>query len=242
VPRCRPGPARRPWGAARAALLELDDDDDDAQNRSEGGNRAERLQGAVAGYIRVSTRSQDYSYQRAAIDAAARARGDAVGVWFADVASGSSLERPELARLRAALDAGRLGRVWVWRLDRLTRSGIADTLECVSHVRRCGAELVSVADQVALDGGPAGELVLAVLAWCAQLERTKIRENQDAARARMSLEGRSWGRPPLPPTVRDAVIAAASHGFSRREIARQLKVSKSYVDRVLRQNEPEAAA
>ncbi len=196
----------------------------------------------VAGYIRVSSASQDYEYQRTAIDAAARGRGEAVGEWFADVASGGTLERPEFARLRGALDARRVRRVWVWRLDRLTRTGIADTLECVSHVRRSGAELVSVADQVALDGGPAGELVLAVLAWCAQMERQKIHENLGAARERMRREGRSWGRPPLEPALRDAVVLEASQGLSRREIARKLKVSKSWVDRVLRENEREAAA
>jgi DNA invertase Pin-like site-specific DNA recombinase len=191
---------------------------------------------AVAGYIRVSTASQDHAYQRSAIEAAARARGDRVDEWYADVASGGTLERPEFRRLQAALDARRVSRVWVWRLDRLTRTGIGDTLECVDHVRRSGAELVSVADAIALDGGPTGDLVLAVLAWCAQLERTKVHENQAAARARMALEGRAWGRPPLPAPVRDAVARHAAEGMSRRAIARTLHVSKSFVDRVLRGN------
>ena len=193
------------------------------------------LDGAVVGYIRVSSASQDYAYQRTAIDEAARARGEKIGEWFADVASGGTLDRPQFSRLRAALDVRAVRRVWVWRLDRLTRSGISDTLECVAHVRRCGADLVSVADRVALDGGPAGELVLAVLAWCAQMERQKIRENQEAARVRMQREGRSWGRPPLPPGLKDAVALAKSQGMSCREIARQLKVSKSWVHRVLRE-------
>jgi len=201
-----------------------------------------RVQEAIAGYIRVSSASQDYSYQRSAIEAAARGRGEAIGEWFADVASGGTLERPELVRLQRALDARRLQRVWVWRLDRLTRTGIADTLECVDHVRRSGAELVSVADNMALDTGPVADLVLAVLAWCAQIERTKIVENQAAARARMALEGRAWGRPPLPAPVRAAVVGAAAEGKSRRAIARELQVSKSFVDRVLRENDHKAAA
>jgi DNA invertase Pin-like site-specific DNA recombinase len=209
---------------------------------SEGRNGPNRVQNAVAGYIRVSTASQDHAYQRSAIEAAARARGERVDEWFADVASGGTLERPEFRRLQTALDARRLRRVWVWRLDRLTRTGIADTLECVDHVRRSGAELVSVADQIALDTGPVADLVLSVLAWCAQIERTKIAENQAAARARMALEGRPWGRPPLPPDTRAAVLRVASHGFSRREIAKLLDVSKSYVDRVLRENDSKAAA
>ncbi len=188
---------------------------------------------AVAGYIRVSSPTQDYSYQRHAIDAAARARGERVDAWYADVASGASMDRPELGRLRAALEQRSIRRLWVWRLDRLSRSGIADTLSAVQHVRVCGAELVSVADQVALDGGAAAELVLAVLAWCAQIERSKIRENQEAARARMAREGRPWGRPPLPPALIDEARELASRGLSVREIARTLKKSKSWVQSVI---------
>jgi DNA invertase Pin-like site-specific DNA recombinase len=191
--------------------------------------------GAVAGYIRVSSPSQDYAYQRHAIDAAARARGERVDEWFADVATGATLRRPELQRLEAALDAGGVRRVWVWRLDRLTRSGISDTLGAVDRIRRAGADLVSVADQAALDGGPVGDLVLAVFAWAAQLERTKIRENLDAARERMKRDGRGWGRPPHAQQLRDAVAAAKSQGMSCREIARQLKVSKTWVHRVLKE-------
>lgn len=190
--------------------------------------------GAVVGYIRVSSAGQDYAYQRSAIDVAARARGERVDEWFGDVASGSTLDRPELARLRDALDVRRVRLVWVWRLDRLTRGGISDTLATVEHVRRSGAELVSVADRVALDGGPTGELVLAVLAWCAQMELAKLHENQEAARTRMRQQGRTWGRPAIPPQVRDAVAALKSQGFGCRAIARQLKVSKTWVAEVLR--------
>lgn len=193
--------------------------------------------GAVVGYIRVSSASQDYAYQRSAIDVAARARGERIDEWFADVGTGASLDRPELARLRSALDVRRVQRLWVWRLDRLTRGGISDTFGVVQHVRSSGAELVSVADQVALDGGPAGELVLAVFAWCAQMERTKIRENQEAARARMAREGRSWGRPRVAPHLRDAARELGSRGFSVREIARLMKKSKSWVHSVLEHSE-----
>lgn len=188
---------------------------------------------AVVGYIRVSSPSQDYAYQRQAIDAAARARGERVEDWFADVASGSTMDRPALGHLWGALGGGAVRRVWVWRLDRLTRSGIGDTLASVERIRRGGAELVSVADQVALDGGPAAELVLAVLAWCAQMERTKIRENQDAARARLARDGRSWGRPPLPDPLIDAVAALRSQGCSVRQIAHRLKISKSAAHKLI---------
>lgn len=197
---------------------------------------------SVCAYIRVSSPSQDYAYQRHAIEAAARGRRETIDAWYADVASGASSDRPELARLRCAVERGGVQRVWVWRLDRLTRGGIADTLGVVADIRNHGAELVSVADQVALEGGPAGDLVLSVLAWCAQMERTKIRENQDAARARMSRQGRAWGRPSLPAALKDSVIELRKRDMSCREIASELKISKTWVHRVLRECGLTAAA
>jgi DNA invertase Pin-like site-specific DNA recombinase len=187
----------------------------------------------IVAYIRVSSPSQDYAYQRHAIEAAASARGELVSRWFGDVASGRSMDRPELGRLRRQLAKGDIKRVWVWRLDRLSRSGIADTLECVSAIRSAGAALSSVADGFALDTGPVGELVLAVMAWAAQMEREKIRENQHAARARMEREGRPWGRPPLADSVRRAV-AALEGTKTPGEIARELKISKSSVHKIFR--------
>lgn len=196
---------------------------------------------AVAGYIRVSSASQDHAYQRHAIELAARARGVSIERWFADVATGGTMERPQLSRLRAELARRSITSVWVWRLDRVSRSGIADTLAFVNGCREAGAALVSVADGFALEG-PACELVCAVLAFAAQLEREKLRENQLAARARLEASGRNWGRPQLPAHKRDGVALLASQGFSRIDIAAQLDISESSVRRVLRDLGLQAAA
>jgi DNA invertase Pin-like site-specific DNA recombinase len=196
--------------------------------------KREEIDPLVVAYIRVSSPSQDYAYQRSAIDTAARARGELVGRWYGDVASGSSMDRPALQRLRAELGSGAITRVWVWRLDRLSRSGIGDTLECVDEIRRSGATLASVADGFALDEGPAAELVLAVIAWAAQMERSKIRENQEAARARLAAQGRGWGRPALASHIRDAVVELEARRKTTREIARELQISKTSVGKYRR--------
>jgi DNA invertase Pin-like site-specific DNA recombinase len=186
--------------------------------------RAAGAPGAVAAYIRVSSRAQDHAYQRVEIDGACGARGDAVELWFADVASGRSMERPELERLRAAVHAGKVRRLWVWRLDRLTRSGIVDTLTVLQEFKRAGCELRSVSDGFDLHG-PAAELVIAVLAWANEIERVKIAENNAAARARAVREGRKLGNPRLPTELRSMVLAL--RGQPVRQIARDLRISKS---------------
>lgn len=196
---------------------------------------------AVAGYIRVSTASQDHAYQRHAIELAARARGVKIDKWFADVATGGTMERPQLLRLRAELARRSVGTVWVWRLDRVSRSGIADTLAFVDECRRASAPLISVADGFALEG-PATELVCAVLAFASQLQLQTLRENQQAARARLESQGRNWGRPRLSDHQRDGVAVLASRGFSRSAIAAELDISESSVRKVLKELGLQAAA
>jgi DNA invertase Pin-like site-specific DNA recombinase len=197
----------------------------------------------VAAYVRVSSRSQDAAYQRAAIERAAHARGETVEIWWSDVASGKSMDRPELSAALGAIRAGRVRRLWVWRVDRLTRSGIVDTLTVLQDMRRHGCECASVADGFALDG-PAADVILSVLAWAAQMEREKIAENQAAARARMAAVGRSWGRPVVGVTPEQIACVIELHGQGRTQlsISSLLKISVKRVARILRDFDAQAAA
>jgi len=187
----------------------------------------------VAAYVRVSSAAQDVKTQRASIARAAKARGDVVGAWFVETMSGKSTQRPELTRLRASVRAGEVARLYVYRIDRLTRSGIRDTLDLVDEFTRAGCALVTVADGFDFQG-PAGEVVLAVIAWAAKVERLAIGERISAARARVEAEGGSWGRPPrMTPALVAKARARAARGHSVREIAAALKVPRSTVYRVI---------
>jgi DNA invertase Pin-like site-specific DNA recombinase len=216
---------------------------DGAGERSE--HRACQVEGEprkVIAYVRVSSRSQDADYQRGAIERAARSRGEAVDEWYSDVASGRSMDRPDLSRALEAIATGGVQRLWVWRIDRLTRSGIVDTLTVLQTIRGHGCECSSVADGFALDG-PAADVILAVLAWAAPMEREKIAENQAAARLRMEEQGRAWGRPVVAtPELIDHAIHLRGKGWTHREIALALNISRSHAGRIIRENEPQAAA
>lgn len=190
--------------------------------------------GAVAAYVRVSSASQSANMQRDAIERAAAARGEGIERWYSEVFTGGKLQRPELAAVRASASAGDIRRLYVYRLDRLTRTGVRDTLEVVDELRRHGCELVTVADGFTL-GGPAEEIVLAVLAWAAKMERLAINERISAARTRVEAKGGHWGRPPrLDAQQKERVRELATEGKPQREIARTLGVTKSTVTRALR--------
>jgi DNA invertase Pin-like site-specific DNA recombinase len=188
---------------------------------------------ATVAYMRVSSRAQDLATQRVAIDKAAQARGDAIEVWFFEKKSGRSVARPELDRLRAEVRAGRVAKLYLYRLDRLTRSGIRDTFEVIEELRAHGVQVVSVSDGFALDG-PAAEVILAVIAWAAKMERLAINERISAARERMEAEGRPWGRPPrLSEAECVRLRTLRDQGRSVRDIAVAMKVPRSTVARAL---------
>jgi site-specific DNA recombinase len=187
----------------------------------------------AAAYLRVSSRAQDAASQRLAIERASSARGDTVTTWYEEKRSGRTLGRPELDRLRADARAGLILRLYVYRLDRLTRSGIRDTFELLEELRAHGVEVVTVADGFDLQG-PAAEVVLAVMAWSAKMERLAINERISAARDRMEAEGRPWGRPPR---LAGLDLARArelrAEGRSIREVAIAMKVPRSTIARAL---------
>lgn len=187
----------------------------------------------ATGYLRVSSRAQDHATQRAAIERAAAARGDVITTWYAEKKSGKLLARPELDRLRADARQGHVRKLYVFKLDRITRSGIRDTFEVVEELRAHGCELVTVADGFSLEG-PAAEIILAVMAWSARMERLAINERIAAARERVEAEGKKWGRPRrLDDAAVARIIALRKAGKTIREIAVALNVPRSTVGEVV---------
>jgi DNA invertase Pin-like site-specific DNA recombinase len=174
--------------------------------------------------------------QRDAIERAARARGARIDVWFSEKVGGAAASRPELEWLRHAVQAGEFSRVFVYRLDRLSRGGIRDTLAIVDEFKRHGCKIETIADGFALDGA-GSEVVLAVLAWAAQMERAAIGERIAAARVRVEAKGKTWGRPARLNSAQVAELRKlAKNGRSVRQLAVAFKIPKSTVGRAVSQN------
>ncbi len=184
---------------------------------------------AVVAYVRVSSKAQNLATQKAAIERAASARGDSIAAWYAEKLSGKSTDRPELHRLRADARAGHVRKLYLFRIDRLTRSGIRDTFEVVEELRGHGVQLVTVADGFDIEG-PAAEVVLAVMAWASKMERLAINERISAARERLASEGRGWGRPSsLTPQDRARIEELRDEGLSHRQIAQKMHIKRCTV-------------
>ncbi len=186
-------------------------------------------------YIRVSSKAQNFASQQAAISKAAAVRGDTIQDWYGEKKSAKTLQRPELERLRSYARAGRLEgrRLYLFRLDRLTRSGIRDTLEVLSELRDGGCEVIAVSDGFPLTG-PYAEVVIAVMSWASAMELRAKNERIAAARERVEAEGGTWGRPKrMSEALVDRAVAMRNAGRTIRYISMALKVPKSTVSRTL---------
>ena len=188
-------------------------------------------------YVRVSSRAQDDATQRSAIERMAAARGDTIDDWRPEKRSAKTMDRVELQRLLADARAGVLRgrRLYLFRLDRLTRTGIADTLTTLETLRAGGVEVVSVADGIDLNG-PHAEVIISVMAWASKMERLAMNERIAAARDRVEAEGGRWGRPSrVDGPTRQRAAQLRAEGKTVREIARALHVPRSTIAKSLSQ-------
>lgn len=137
------------------------------------------------GYARVSTRDQDLSLQKAALNEAGCRR-------IYEEHTSTRDEKREA--LTGALDYCREGDVLVvWKLDRLARS-LKDLIRQVEELEKRGVGLMSLTESLDTTT-PGGKLVFHVFGALAEFEREVIRERTIAGLAAARARGRSGGRP-----------------------------------------------
>jgi DNA invertase Pin-like site-specific DNA recombinase len=181
--------------------------------------------GDLIGYARVSTADQDPVLQLDALHAAGCIRV------FADRASGTIADRPQLAR---ALDHLRPGdTLTVWKLDRLGRN-LRHLIETVRDLEERGVDFRSLQESIDTTT-PGGRLVFHVLASLAEFERDLIRERTYAGLTAARARGRNGGRPTVMTAEKTAIARqmydARSHTVAA--IAATVGVSRATIYRAL---------
>lgn len=190
----------------------------------------------VAIYARVSTIGQDTASQEPDLQRWADAQ-DSPLVWYRDKATGKTMDRPGWAKLEAAVRAGRVSAVVVWRLDRLGRTA-AGLTALFDDLRARKVNLVSVKDGLDL-ATAAGRLMCVVLAGVCAYE-TEVRGERVAAGQKIArAAGKRWGgsKPGVPkkvkPPVARTIRRMKADGERITEIARVVGVSRPTVYAVL---------
>lgn len=109
--------------------------------------------------------------------------------------SGKNIDRPAFRQLMEAVEAGQIGKIFVYRLDRFSRS-IADFGQVWKTLERHGVEFVSVTENFDTSS-PMGRAMLNIVLVFAQLERETIAERvRDNYQHRFSLG--AWPGGPAP--------------------------------------------
>jgi DNA invertase Pin-like site-specific DNA recombinase len=177
----------------------------------------------LIGYARVSTLEQNSALQTDALAAAGCAR------MFVDHVSGSTAERPELAKLLDQLQPGNT--LVVWRLDRLGRS-IRHLIDLVAELDGRGVGFRSLQESIDTTT-PGGRLVFHVFAALAEFERDVVKERTMAGLQAARARGRHGGRPVkmTPAKIERAKTMYAAQRMTVDEIARALGVSRASVYR-----------
>ena len=112
---------------------------------------------------------------------------------FKEKISGARADRPQLAKLMAALQPGDV--VVVTKLDRLGRS-TGELLDLIERIGKAGAAFRSLGDPIWDTSSSQGRLLSTLLAAIAEFERDLIRERTGEGRKRARAKGVKFGRKP----------------------------------------------
>ena len=201
----------------------------------------QRIQGMTTraiGYVRCSTDEQTITVeaQTAKLNAWAALNDAEITIEIDAGISGKSMHnRPALKRALDAIRAKRATVIVVCDLSRLSRC-TRDALTIADELAKRGAELVALREQI--PAGPAGKLILTVLAALAELERAQVGIRTSAALQHLKSQGRRVGGIPygfavaadgeslVEHTNEQATIAAArdlrARGLALRAVAETL--------------------
>jgi DNA invertase Pin-like site-specific DNA recombinase len=109
--------------------------------------------------------------------------------------SGKNLQRPGLQQLLAAVEAGHVSHVLVWRLDRLSRN-LGDLIMLADKFGELGVALHSVSENLDLSSA-SGRMFYNILGTFAQYFREQLSENVRMGLERAIKEGQWINRPKI---------------------------------------------
>ena len=190
------------------------------------------MQKRAALYMRISTKGhgQTTDTQAVALREYAERRGFQVIDEYRDEGiSGAKDRRPQLDRMMQDARRRRFDAVLVARFDRFARS-TKHLVLALEEFSSLGVDFISLNESIDTSS-PMGRMVFTVIAAVAELERSIIRERVIMGLERAKRQGKRLGRPRTL-VDRERVTDLRAKGFSLRQIAIELRVSKDKVARL----------
>ncbi|PWT72894.1 MAG: resolvase [Chloroflexi bacterium] len=186
-------------------------------------------------YARVSTYDQKCDLQLNECRAYIERRGWKLYGDYVDTGwSGAKKDRPQLANLLKDASLHKFDAVLCWKLDRFGRS-VSNFVQNLDNLTAWGVRFIVVTQTIDTDNqNPTSRLIMQVLAAVAEFEREMIRERVKAGMNVAMKRGVHCGRHAI---VLDKVKVRELHlrGKTIRQIATELKLTRSVVQRFLKQ-------
>ena len=158
---------------------------------------------------------------------ALKAEGVRANRIFTDKVSGSHMNREGLQMLRLKVEEGDV--LLVKKLDRLGRD-TADMIQLIKAFDDMGVAVRFLDDGISTEG-TMGKMVITILSAVAQAERQRILERTNEGRLEAKAKGVIFGRKPT--VDKQRLQTLHRQGVGATEIARQLKIGRSTVYKIL---------
>ncbi len=189
-------------------------------------------------YTRVSKSdgSQDPENQLRELRVFCARQGWEITEVYTDLASGKRSDRASFRRMMLDASKRKFDHVTFWAMDRFSREGIEATLMYLRQLESYKVDFRSYQEPFFDSAGPFKELMIAMFASFASLERAKISERTLAGLAKARAQGRVGGRPRLEddPRVLKTFCKLKDSGLSVRKIAEEMGVSPTTVQKLAR--------
>lgn len=144
-------------------------------------------------YIRVSSpKGQKTDSQRAELEAWLKRNRYKSAQWFEDRDSATNMQREAFLKLQAAIFAGKIDTVVVWKLDRLARD-LREGVNVLADWCKRGVRVIAITQQIDLSG-PVGNLIASLLFGIAEIELQHAKERQSIGIALAKKRGVYTGR------------------------------------------------
>lgn len=187
-------------------------------------------------YARCSThdKGQDPELQLIPLHEYCERRGfEIVGEYVDNGVSGSKDRRPQLDKLMSAARKREIDTIVVWKLDRFGRS-LKQLVTALDELSSIGVGFVSYQDNIDFST-PSGRLQFHIIGAMAEFERELIRERVKAGLNNARRKGKRLGRKPLPPVIREKIIAAhiSNPDLSMTALSKMTKQTRGSVYKTL---------
>jgi DNA invertase Pin-like site-specific DNA recombinase len=178
----------------------------------------------VYGYVRVSTRSQNYDGQVELITNFCKLKEYNLLKVFADKASGKDTDRKEYQNLLLVLEKNpqNASVIIVTKIDRVGRS-IRDLLTFIDGLNEKKIGFVAIQNNIDTTIKE-GRLFLYIMGALSEYERELILERTEEGRKRYVAEGGKLGKPKIKLPI-DEIKRLLTDGVPKTEVARRFRVS-----------------